>query len=167
VVNFFLTAPDGEEGKNMPRIRTAITIAQSIEEVFDWVTNACKFPRWQTSSWTGPADHPLKTGEHVTEVFSIGGHHGRIEWRVLESNPPRRWVVSGQAEGGGTATITYTLTPETHGTRFRSEFVYNIPALFAEQGDFLSLHNQLQAESAESLRRLKQTLESGMAGAFN
>jgi hypothetical protein len=74
--------------------------------------------------------------------------------------PAGRWVISGKAEdGGGTATISYTLTPESQGTRFKREFVYHIPALFVEPGDFLPSHNRLQAESAESLRRLKRMLE--------
>ncbi len=145
----------------MPRIRTAITITQPIQRVFDFVTNIHNYTNWHSSSWIGLSDHPMQVGETVTEEFSVGGHHGRIEWQVQESNPPRRWVMSGHAEGGGTATITYTFTPETHGTRFRSEFVHNIPALFAQRGDFLTLHNQLEAESAQASRRLKQVLESG------
>ena len=101
-------------------------------------------------------------GEHATEEFSLGGRHERIRWIVRESSPPRRWVISGKADdGGGTATISYTLTPESQGTRFKRELVYNIPALFVEPGDFLSSHNRLQAESAESLRRLKRMLEDG------
>lgn len=60
----------------------------------------------------------------------------------------------------GSATITYTLIPESQGTRFKREFVYNLPALFGALGDFLSLQSRLQPESAESLRRLKRTLET-------
>jgi hypothetical protein len=115
---------------------------------------------WHPSSWTGPSEHLLRAGEHVTEELSLGGRHVRIQWIVRESSPPRRWVIGGRSEDGGTATITYTLLPESQGTRFKREFVYNIPVLFGELGDFLSLQSRLQVESAESLRRLKRILET-------
>ncbi|MGH8488364.1 MAG: SRPBCC family protein [Gammaproteobacteria bacterium] len=144
----------------MPSIRTAISIGQSIDRVFEFVTTVSNFPKWHSSSWTGPFEHPLRAGEHVTEELSLGGRHARIQWIVRESSPPRRWVIGGKSEDGGTATITYTLIPESQGTRFKREFVYNMPVLFGELGDFLSLQSRLQAESAESLRRLKRILES-------
>jgi len=142
-------------------IRTAISIGQPIDRVFEFVTTASNCPKWHVSSWTGTIDHPLQPGEHVTEEFSLGGRHGRIHWIVRESRPPRHWVISGKSEDGGTATITYTLTPESQGTRLKREFVHHMPALFGVPGNFLSLENRLQAESAESLRRLKRILETG------
>jgi len=145
----------------MPSIRTAISIDQPIDRVFEFVTTASNCPKWHVSSWTGTIDHALQPGEHVTEEFSLGGRHGRIHWIVRESRPPRHWVISGTSEDGGTATITYTLTPESRGTRLKREFVHHIPALFGAPGDFLLLENRLQAESAESLRRLKRILEKG------
>ncbi len=116
----------------MPRIRTAISIGQSIDRVFEFVTTVSNFPKWHPSSWTGPSEHPLRAGEQVTEELSLGGRHARIQWIVRESSPPRRWVIGGKSEDGGTATITYTLKPESQGTRFKREFVYNMPALFGE-----------------------------------
>ncbi|CAN5905165.1 hypothetical protein BH20PSE1_BH20PSE1_25130 [soil metagenome] len=144
----------------MPSIRTAISIGQSIDRVFEFVTTVSNFTKWHPSSWTGPSEHPLREGEHVTEELSVGGRHARIKWIVRESSPPRRWVICGKSEDGGTATITYTLKPESQGTRFKREFVYNMPVLFGALGDFLSLQSRLQAESAESLRRLKRILET-------
>lgn len=58
--------------------------------------------------------------------------------------------------------MTYTLNPEPQGTRLSREFLYNVPALLDELGAFLSLRNRLQAESAESMRRLKRILEAGI-----
>ena len=146
----------------MPRIRTAISIGQSIDRVFEFVTTVSNFPKWHSSSWTGPSEHPLRAGEQATEELSLGGRRARIQWIVRESSPPRRWVIGGKSEDGGTATITYTLIPESQGTRFKRDFVYNMPVLFGKRGDFLSLQSRLQAESAESLRRLKRILETGV-----
>ena len=145
----------------MPSIRTAISIGQPIDRVFEFVTTVSHCPRWCRSLWRGPSEHLHRVGEHATEEFSLGGRHERIRWIVRESSRPRRLVISGKADDGGTATISYTLTPESQGTRFKRELIYHIPALFVEPGDFLSSHNRLQAESAESLRRLKRMLEGG------
>ena len=145
----------------MPSIRTAISIGLPIDRVFEFVTTVSHCPRWCRSLWRGPSEHLHRVGEHATEEFSLGGRHERIRWIVRESSPPRRSVISGKADDGGTATISYTLTPESQGTRFKRELVYHIPALFVEPGDFLSSHNRLQAESAESLRHLKRILEDG------
>ncbi|MGH8508812.1 MAG: SRPBCC family protein [Gammaproteobacteria bacterium] len=116
------------------------------------------------SSRTVVADHPLQLGERVTEEFSLAGRHARIDWTVRESRPPRRWVLSGKTEDGGTATMTYMLTPERQGTRLSRHFLYNVPVLLDELGGFLSLRNRLQAECAESMRRLKRILETGNTG---
>ncbi|MGQ0591691.1 MAG: SRPBCC family protein [Gammaproteobacteria bacterium] len=130
-------------------------MARSIERVFEFVTTVSNCPRWCRSLWRGPSEHLHRVGQHATEEFSLGSRRERNRWIVRESSPPRRWVVSGKADDGGTATISYTLTPESQGTRFKREFIYHIPALFVEPADFLSSHNRLQAESAESLRHLK------------
>ncbi len=147
----------------MPVIRTAVSIGLSMDRVFEFVTTPSNSAKWCHSSWTMAADHPLQPGERVIEDLALAGRHVCIEWTVRESQPPRRWVIVGKTEDGGTATMTYTLTPEPNGTRFKRELLYNIRALFDEQGGFLSLRDRLQAESAESLRRLKRILEDAMA----
>ncbi|MGH8581682.1 MAG: SRPBCC family protein [Gammaproteobacteria bacterium] len=147
----------------MPVIRTAISIGLSMDRVFEFVTTPSNSPKWCHSSWKMVTDHPLQPGERVIEDLSVAGRHVCIEWTVRESQPPRLWVIVGKTEDGGTATMTYTLTAEPNGTRFKRELLYNIRALFDEQGGFLSLRNRLQADLAESLRRLKRILEDSMA----
>lgn len=143
----------------MPNIRTCISIRQPIEQVFNFVTTVENCSKWYPSNLTGPVDHPLGLGESVTEEFVLAGRRGRITWTVRECKPPRRWVVFGQSEDGGTATLTYTLRAGSDGTRFVRELRFNIPVLLDQAGGFLGLRNRIQAEYAEALRRLKKVLE--------
>jgi hypothetical protein len=147
----------------MPIIKTAVSIDQSMDRVFEFVTTAANCGTWCPSSWTGPIDHSLRLGERVTEELSLAGRRARIEWTVRESRPPERWVIVGKTEDGGKATLSYVLTRGPNGTHLRREFVYDIPILFDQRGAFLSLRNRLQAESAESLRRLKRVIEAAKA----
>jgi uncharacterized protein YndB with AHSA1/START domain len=142
------------------RIATTIGIRRSIDDVFDYVSTPGNWPRWHPSSLSvsGATDHSLGPGEQVAEEFLVAGRRGRVVWTVRERTAPRRWVIDGQAEGGG-ATITYTLTPESDGTLFERELVYATPGPWLRLLDRLVLRRRVAAESAEALRRLKDVLE--------
>jgi hypothetical protein len=68
-------------------------------------------------------------------------------------------VIQGEAEGGGSATITYRLTARDGGTRFERELVYRMPNLWLAALDRLLVRRRMAAESADALRRLKLILE--------
>jgi uncharacterized protein YndB with AHSA1/START domain len=145
----------------MARIHTTIQIRKPIEDVFDYVTTPGNWPEWHPSSLgvSGATDHPLEVGEQVTEDFLVAGRRGHVVWTVCERQAPLRWVIEGKVEGGGEGRIAYTLTPGTDGTRFEREFVYTMPNPLLALLDRLVFQPRVEAESAEALRRLKQTLE--------
>ena len=72
---------------------------------------------------------------------------------------PRRWAIGGRIEGGGGGRITYTLTPQTEGTRFEREFIYSMSNPLLTLLDRPVLRRRIETESAEALRRLKRGLE--------
>jgi uncharacterized protein YndB with AHSA1/START domain len=144
------------------RIITRVTIARSTEEVFAYVTTPGHWPEWHPSSLgvTGATYHSLAVGEEVTESFLVAGRKGSAHWTVRERVEPRRWVIVGRVEGGGTGTITYTLTPQDGGTAFEREFTYRMNNPLLALLDTLILRRRIEAESAEALRRLKERLET-------
>jgi uncharacterized protein YndB with AHSA1/START domain len=145
----------------MSRVVNRAIIASSPEAVFSYVTTPGHWPEWHPSSLgiTGATDHSLLVGEEVMESFLVAGRHGRAHWIVREREEPRRWVIFGQVEGGGTGAITYTLTPHDGGTSFEREFTYEMNNPLLALLDRLILRSRIDAESAEALRRLKERLE--------
>jgi uncharacterized protein YndB with AHSA1/START domain len=146
----------------MTRIYSATHINKPIDQVFDYVTTAGNWPKWHPSSLgvAGAIDRSGQPGEQITEKFLVAGRRGEAVWTVRERQSPTRWVIDGQvANSGSGGTITYTLTPQSGGTRFEREFVYHFRnPLFALLDRFL-LRPRVKAESDEALRRLKQVLE--------
>lgn len=143
------------------RIVTTAHLRRPIEEVFAFLTTPANWPRWHPSSLgvTGAADHPLAVGEEVTEQFRVAGQYGTAVWTVRERQAPHRWVIDGVAENGNQATITYTLTAQNGGTAFERELLFTrLPP--APPDGVEQLRRQIEAESAEALRRLKVVLEA-------
>jgi uncharacterized protein YndB with AHSA1/START domain len=146
----------------MSRVVSRATIARSPGEVFSYVTTPGHWPEWHPSSLgvTGATDHSLAVGEKVTESFLVARRRGKAVWTVREREEPRRWVIFGQVEGGGTGTITYTLTPQESGTVFERDFTYEMNNPLLALLDRLVLRRRIEGESAEAVRRLKERLES-------
>jgi uncharacterized protein YndB with AHSA1/START domain len=145
----------------MSRVVSRATIARLPGEVFSYVTTPGHWPEWHPSSLgvTGATDHSLLVGEEVTESFLVAGRRGKAHWTVREREEPRRWVIFGLVERGGTGTITYTLTPQNGGTYFEREFTYEMNSPLLALLDRLVLHRRIEGESAEAVRRLKGRLE--------
>jgi len=143
------------------RIVTTTVIRRPIEQVFDFLTTPGNWPLWHPSSQqvTGAVDHSLLPGEQATEDFVVAGQAGRALWTVRERRAPQHWIIDGVAESGARATITYTLRPSNGGTAFERvlDFTSLPPGLPAEAHD--AFHRQVDAESTEALRRLKEILD--------
>jgi uncharacterized protein YndB with AHSA1/START domain len=150
----------------MTRIVTTVEIGAAIERVFDYATTAGDWPSWHPASRSvsGATDHSAAEGERITEQIETGGRSWRAVWTVRERAPPHRWVIEGEAEGGGSAIIAYRLSADG-GTRFERELVYRMPNLWLAILDRLFIRRRMTAESAEALRRLKVILESAPAEA--
>jgi uncharacterized protein YndB with AHSA1/START domain len=151
----------------MARVVTTIEIRAPIERVFDYATTAGNWPSWHPASRgvSGTTDRSAAQGERITEQIETGGRSWRAVWTVRERAAPQRWVIEGEAEGGGRAIITYHLSAHDGGTRFERELVYRMPNLWLAVLDRLFIRRRMAAESAEALRRLKLILERTRAEA--
>lgn len=145
------------------RIYTTVDIRRPPEAVFDYVTTPANWPKWHPSSLgvSGATDHPLQVGEQTTEDFVVAGRRGQALWTVSAREAPRRWRIEATVEGRQAGSVTYTLGPGAEGTRFERELVYPSPNLLFALLNRLSVRDQVDAESREALRRLKERLETG------
>ncbi|TDN61601.1 uncharacterized protein YndB with AHSA1/START domain [Paraburkholderia sp. BL10I2N1] len=144
------------------RIVTVTSIERPDTLVFDYVTTPTHWPVWHPSSLavSGATDHSLDVREQVTEEFRVAGRRGRVVWTVAERDRPRKWVIEGAIDGRPAGTVTYTLTPTAHGTRFMREFTYRAPSLWFAALNELFLRARIQSESDEAVSRLKTILEA-------
>jgi len=98
----------------------------------------------------------------VVEEFIVAGRRGTVTWTVTAREPPVRWAIDGRnvdSRGGGT--VTYTLQPESGGTRFTRMLTYHMPNALAGILDHFGVRERVAAESAEAVSRLKAALEKG------
>lgn len=148
------------------RIHTEATIARPPQAVFDFVTTPGHWPAWHPSSLgvSGATDHSLAVGEQVTEHFRVAGRTGVVVWTVTDRRPPSAWVIDGNIDGRKAGIVAYTLVPEGAGTRFQRDFTYQSPNLLFVMLNRVALRQRIEAESAEAVRRLKETLEKGQPG---
>lgn len=143
------------------RVDCAANIARLPADVFEFVTTPGHWPQWHPSSIrvTGTTDHSLAVGEECTEEYVVAGRHGVCVWKVLERDAPRNWTIEASQAGGGSATITYTLSQAGDGTRFLRSMTYAMPNWFLGLIDAMFLQKRIRAESEEAVERLKATLE--------
>ncbi|WP_427306834.1 SRPBCC family protein [Cupriavidus sp. H39] len=143
-------------------IHDEVVIARPAAQVFDFVATPRHWPAWHPASLAvaGATDHPLGRGERVAETFMLARRGGVVIWTVIESQPPRTWVIEGVAAGHRVGTIIYRMTPSAERTRFEREFRYRSPTLLFALINRLTLREQVQAESTEAVRRLKALLET-------
>lgn len=148
----------------MTTIVTAIEIRRPVEQVFNYVTTSGNWTRWHPSSLgvSGATDHPMDLGEEVTEKFLVAGRRGEIVWTVCENDPPWKWVIAGETQGGVPGRVTYLLRPHGNGTSFVRIFDYSSRNLLQYLLDRLVVRRKVTAESEEAVHRLKQVLEAGI-----
>lgn len=145
----------------MPRVLNRIEIARDIGDVYDFVTNPATWPNWHPSTCkvTVTATGPLRAGGRVSEEFQAFGLRHRVDWTVIESHPPRRWVAAG-AHRGGAATLEYTMEQSPGGTLVSGLFVYQFDSIWGRLFDAFVIREKLGGESLEAVLRLKRLLEN-------
>jgi carbon monoxide dehydrogenase subunit G len=114
---------------------STVTVAKSPAEVFPWLIEADKVPRWMTGLQVyEPLDPgPLRVGSRIRQELLVSGHELRFELEVARLEPPRAAVLrfkgSGfkaaneyevsEAEDG--ARVTWVISGET--TSFKARLV--------------------------------------------
>ena len=83
------------------RCESTVSVARAPAEVFPWLLDADKVPRWMTGleAYEPLEPGPLRVGSRIRQELSVSGHQLRFELRVAELEAPRRAVLRFEGSG--------------------------------------------------------------------
>ncbi len=145
------------------RCESTVTVDKPAAEVFPWLLDADKVPRWMTGlDVFEPLDPgPLRVGSRIRQELTVSGHQLRFELRVAELDEPRRAVLRFEgsgfkaaneytvAESGGGCRVTWVISGDT--TSFKAKLIAPmVQAKLQEklEGDLARLRALLAGETA-------------------
>jgi carbon monoxide dehydrogenase subunit G len=102
----------------VPRFEHTVEIARAPSEVFPWLLDADKVPRWTSflESYERVGDGPLAPGARFRQTLDIKGRRITVDLEITRVEPPRA-AESRFSEHGFDVVTTYTLAEAPAGTR--------------------------------------------------
>jgi len=134
------------------RCESTVVVDRPAAEVFPWLLEADRVPRWMTGlDVYEPLDPPpLRVGSRIRQELTVSGHQLRFELRVAELDAPRRAVL--RFEGSGfKAANEYSVADAGSGSR----------VTWVISGDTTSFKAKLIAPMVQS--KLQEKLETDLA----
>ena len=145
------------------RCESTVIVDKPPAEVFPWLLDADKAPRWTTGlDVYEPLDPPpLRVGSRIRQELTVSGYQLRFELRVAELDEPRRAVLHFEGSGfsaaneysvaaaGGGSRVTWVIGGET--TSFKAKLIAPmVQAKLQEklEGDLARLRALLAGEAA-------------------
>ena len=147
------------------RCESTVTVARPPDEVFAWLIDPDKVPRWMSGlERYEPADPgPLQVGSRIHQRLSVSGYELGFELEVAELDPPRRAVL--RFEGSGfRAANEYVVTAGDGGTHVRW-VVSGDTTSFKAKLVAPMVQGKLQEKHDGDLARLRVLLEDEAAAA--
>jgi carbon monoxide dehydrogenase subunit G len=147
------------------RCEATVTVARTPADVFPWLLDADKVPRWMTGLevYEPLEPGPLHVGSKIRQHLSVSGHNLRFELHLTELEPPRRAVMRFEgsgfkaaneytlAEAPGGAAVTWVIGGDT--TSFKAKLIAPmVQAKLQEKldTDLARLQTLLAGETAQS-----------------
>jgi carbon monoxide dehydrogenase subunit G len=145
------------------RCESTVTIARPPADVFPWLLEAERVPRWMSGLqvYEPLEPGPLRVGSRIRQELSVSGHLLRFELHVTELDPARRAVLRfegsgfkaaneyGVREEPGGARVTWVISGNT--TSFKARLIAPmVQAKLQEklEGDLAQLRSVLESEAA-------------------
>ena len=145
------------------RCESTVIVDKPPAEVFPWLLDADKVPRWTTGLVVyEPFDPPpLRVGSRIRQELTVSGYQLRFELRVAELDEPRRAVLHFEGSGfsaaneysvaaaDGGSRVTWVIGGET--TSFKAKLIAPmVQAKLQEklEGDLARLRALLAGEVA-------------------
>jgi uncharacterized protein YndB with AHSA1/START domain len=100
----------------VPSFSHSVDIARPPEDVFPWLLEEDKVPRWTSDLARYEVPGPLAAGARVRQVLKLGGSELPLDLELTRYDPPRG-AESRFSTNGVNLVTTYTLEPSDGGTR--------------------------------------------------
>ena len=144
----------------MNRVTQSIIVRGPLDRVFDLVTTARYWPDWHpaTLGVGGAVETPMQLGDLIHERVRIGGTIGENDWIVVEHAHPCRVVLRMPSTRLGNLEIVYRFAPRGDAVEFTRELEFDLMSLPPSM-DKPAIEQQMNTDSAEGLRRLKDLVE--------
>jgi carbon monoxide dehydrogenase subunit G len=117
------------------RCASTVDVAKPPAEVFPWLLDADKVPRWMTGLdvYEPLAPGPLRIGSRIRQELSVSGHQLRFELVLARLDPPHAAVLRFEGSGfkaaneysvvaaGGGSQVTWVISGDT--TSFKARLI--------------------------------------------
>ncbi|HKH17645.1 MAG TPA: SRPBCC family protein [Solirubrobacteraceae bacterium] len=117
------------------RCESTVTVGKPPAEVFPWLLDVDKVPRWMTGLevYEPLEPGPLRVGSRIRQELSVSGHRLTFEMDVAELDAPRRAVLHFAGSGfnaaneyavsaaGSGASVTWVISGDT--TSFKARLI--------------------------------------------
>ena len=147
------------------RCESTVTVERPPEQVFPWLLDADKVPRWTSGLevYEPLEPGPLRVGSRIRQELSISGHSLSFELEITRLDPPHAAVLRFEGSGfratneyavtaaGSAANVTWVISGDT--TSFKAKLI--APMVQA----------QLQTKLDTDLAQLRALLEGEAAAA--
>jgi hypothetical protein len=149
----------------MARIANSILVRRPLAAVFDTATTARYWPRWHpaTRAVQGAVDHPVQTGEQITERARIVGPTQTFEWTCVERDAPHRLALEAPGTPGHPR-IVYTVEQRGDEVLFTRVLTYTVPLPLGGLLDTAYLAGVMKQQSVQAIINLKALLEAEIPG---
>jgi uncharacterized protein YndB with AHSA1/START domain len=147
------------------RCESTVTIAKPPAEVFPWLIEEDKVPKWMSrlEAYEALERGPLRPGSKIRQVQLVGGRPLHFQLEVIQLDASRRAVL--RFEGSGFRAVNeYDLTDAADGTRV-SWVVSGQTTSFKAKLIAPMVQTKLQEKHDGDLARLRALLEGEAAAA--
>lgn len=141
------------------KFKTAVTIERPIDEVFNYVSDPCNFPSWNSAVQSVRSTAPGKGGAAATYLMERDLPGGRAENELVIDvwRHPREFTVR-TTSGPTPFTYQYVFSEEQRGTKVELSAEVELPGVVGALGPVASLAVKRGVNS--NFADLKRILES-------
>lgn len=142
-----------------------VTIACSVRDLFDYVTQPWCWHQWHPNSKSASAENaPLTEGDYFDEIIEVAPFsplpprlRRETRYRVLHSQPGKSWSVGGQLRDGW-LNIRYDFQAVEGGVQFHRELTFDVSG--PTRLLLPVLRRRMASTSEQALARLKHHMEN-------